>query len=61
MQMPQLRALPDAGGLALFAATRGAAMLQDNSTPMGGAMDFGARIDQLTAAVNALNKKIDEL
>ena len=61
LQTPQLRALPDASALMLFGATRGAAMPKDASTPSGPAVDFGTRIDQLTAAVNALSKKIDEL
>jgi hypothetical protein len=60
MQTPGLRALPASLGLTLFTASR--------SLTVGGQIqitapsgDIAACLDQLTAAINALNKKIDSL
>ena len=59
-QEPQLRAGADSANLTLFAATRGVAMSPDGS-PGDAPQELATRIDQLTVAINALSKKIDDL
>ena len=61
LQTPRLNAAPNKVQLPLFGATRGMAVASDGATPDGAAMAFGARIDQLTAAINKLSGKIDDL
>ena len=60
-QTPRLNAPPRAEGLPLFGANRGLAAASGAATPDDAASAFGARIDQLTAAINKLSKKIDDL
>jgi hypothetical protein len=60
LQTPQLRAPAASAALGLFGATRGGAAV-DVGASGAAASDLGARIERLTAAVETLNKKIDEL
>jgi hypothetical protein len=60
LQTPQFRALPDAAKLSLFGAARAAAIPLAAGTSAGAAADLATQLDQLTAAVNALSKKIDD-
>ncbi|MEO8346000.1 MAG: caspase family protein [Betaproteobacteria bacterium] len=60
-QTPQLSAPADSKTLVLFSAARGHVVAQDATTTGNPAIDFGARIDQLAAAIKQLSKKIDDL
>jgi len=61
LQTPRLNASRNEAQLPLFGATRGISVASDSATSDGAGIALGARIDQLTAAINKLSKKIDDL
>ena len=61
LQTPRLNALPNESGLPLFGATRGLVVAPDAAMSDDGTNAIGTRLDQLTAAINNLSKKIDDL
>ena len=63
LQMPQLRALTQAGAGPLFGAPRAVAAGSAPAASVAASTqgDLAARIDQLTLAINALSKKIEDL
>lgn len=61
LQTPRLNAPSNDARLPLFGATRGLAVASDGAASDSTTMGLGARVDQLTAAINKLSKKIDDL